>query len=43
MTISADSEKGKATSNQKMFAYVDLNIQVKDLQERIVCSKTVRK
>ena len=44
MTVSADSEKGKATSNQKMFtAYVDLNIQVKDLQERIVYSKTVQK
>ena len=44
MTISADSEKGKATSNQKMFtAYVDLNIQVKDLQERIVYSKSVQK
>ncbi len=44
MTISASSQKGKATNNQKMYtAFVDLNVQVKDLQGRIVFSKNVQK
>ena len=44
MNINAESEKGKTTNNQKMFtAFVDLTIQVKDLQGRIVYSKTMQK
>ena len=44
MSITADSDKGKTINNQKMFtAFVDLNIQVKDLQGRVVFSKSIQK
>jgi len=44
MTISADTQKGREVSNQKMFtAFLNLSVQVKDLQGRIVFSDNISK
>lgn len=44
MTITADTQKGREISNQKMFtAFLNMSVQVKDLQGRIVFSENIEK
>ncbi|MBL6873714.1 MAG: LPP20 family lipoprotein [Flavobacteriales bacterium] len=44
MSISADTQKGREVKNQKMFtAFLNMSIQVKDLQGRIVFSDNINK
>ncbi len=44
MNISADTQKGREIKNQKMFtAFLNMSIQVKDLQGRIVFSDNITK
>jgi hypothetical protein len=44
MNISADTQKGREIKNQKMFtAFLNMSVQVKDLQGRIVFSDNITK
>jgi hypothetical protein len=44
MNISADTQKGREVKNQKMFtAFINMSVQVKDLQGRIVFSDNITK
>lgn len=44
MNISADTQKGREVKNQKMFtAFLNMSVQVKDLQGRIVFSDNITK
>ena len=44
MSISADTQKGREVKNQKMFtAFLNMSIQVKDLQGRMVFSDNINK
>lgn len=44
MNISADTQKGREVSNQKMFtAFLNMSVQVKDLQGRMVFSDNITK
>ena len=44
MNISADTQKGREVENQKMFtAFLNMSVQVKDLQGRIVFSDNITK
>ena len=44
LTVKADTRKGVEKKGQKMFTvFLDMNIQAKDLEDRIIYSKTINK
>ena len=44
LTVKADTRKGIEKKGQKMFTvFLDMNIQAKDLEDRLIYSKTINK